>query len=447
MYNLFADVDPAYPNNIILRHRDEYYDSGTEKDWTQKLAKDREQNLEFLPDVSNKRLILTYKQDTDDPNVLYQQSTDEIYGQQEYIFDSEYVRDVDQKELIFSPTPITKTSFGAIVPMINGQTPKTNIRILFDGGEQPCGNWNLIANGTIGTFDIDTYPAITHFDNANTPSFDINFGTCDYYYYNPLTLTNNTLWNLYWRRTINQINVGKMLTAYFYLNESDINLLKLNDKIRIDNSWWNINKVIDYNANLNQLTKVELISVDTEIDLAPFQVNTGNPSPSTTTSVALESILRSAMYSGNVILEGSDVSVYGVRNTIAQNVRGVIIGNDQTLNEDGIITPRINGIITPIKSYIANLTQVGTSAPTSLVMTSTFDVTWVRLRTGEYEGTPSITLNNLNTYIMINNVDHHHLTSAFVGNDGLIYIITCNTSGHSNEDTILNNTTLEIRTY
>jgi hypothetical protein len=447
MYNLFADVDPAYPNNIILRHRDEYYDSGTEKDWTQKLAKDREQNLEFLPDVSNKRLILTYKQDTDDPNVLYQQSTDEIYGQQEYIFDSEYVRDVDQKELIFSPTPITKTSFGAIVPMINGQTPKTNIRILFDGGEQPCGNWNLIANGTIGTFDIDTYPAITHFDNANTPSFDINFGTCDYYYYNPLTLTNNTLWNLYWRRTINQINVGKMLTAYFYLNESDINLLKLNDKIRIDNSWWNINKVIDYNANLNQLTKVELISVDTEIDLAPFQVNTGNPSPSTTTSVALESILRSAMYSGNVILEGSDVAVYGVRNTIAQNVRGVVIGNDQTLNEDGIITPRINGIITPIKSYIANLTQVGTSAPTSTVMSSTFDVTWVRLRKGEYEGTPSITLNYLNTYIMINNVNSEHLTSAFVGNDGLIYIITCNTSGHSNEDTILNNTTLEIRTY
>jgi hypothetical protein len=331
--------------------------------------------------------------------------------------------------------------------MINGQTPKTNIRILFDGGEQPCGNWNLIANGTIGTFDIDTYPAITHFDNANTPSFDINFGTCDYYYYNPLTLTNNTLWNLYWRRTINQINVGKMLTAYFYLNESDINLLKLNDKIRIDNSWWNINKVIDYNANLNQLTKVELISVDTEIDLVPFQVNTGNPSPSTTTSVALESILRSAMYSGNVILEGSDVAVYGVRNTIAQNVRGVVIGNDQTLNEDGIITPQINGIITPIKSYIANLTQVTTSAPTSLVMTSTFDVTWVRLRKGEYEGTPSITLNYLNTYIIINNVNSDHLTSAFIGNDGLIYIITSNTSGHSNEDTILNNTTLEIRTY
>ena len=44
MYNLFADVDPEQPNNIILTHRDEYYDNGAEKDWTNKLAKDREQN-------------------------------------------------------------------------------------------------------------------------------------------------------------------------------------------------------------------------------------------------------------------------------------------------------------------------------------------------------------------------------------------------------------------
>lgn len=447
MYNLFADVDPSQPNNIILRHRDEYYDNGKEKDWTYKLAKDREQNLEFLPDVSNKRLILTYKEDSDDPNVLYKQSTDEIYGQLEYVFDSEYVRDVDTKELLFSPTPITETPFGAIVPMINGQTPKTNIRILFDGGEQPCGAWNLISNGATGTFNITTYPAITHFDNANTPTFDINFGTCDFYYYNPQTLTNNNLWNLYWRRTINQINVGRMLTAYFYLTEGDINSLKLNDKIRIDNSWWNINKVIDYNANLNQLTKVELISVDSEIDLAPFRTNTGHPAPSTTISTALESVRRSAMFSGNVILEGANVDVYGTRNTIAQNTRGVVIGDDQTLNQDGIITPTLNGLKMYSNAHIANLSQSGTANPTSVIITSTFDIVWTRLRAGEYSGTPSITLTNANTYVMINNVNHDHLTSAYIGVDGLIYIITCNTSGHAHEDGILNNSTLEIRTY
>ena len=448
MYNLFVDVDPNQPNNIILTHRDEYYDNGAQKDWTYKLAKDREQNLEFLPDVSNKRLILTYKQDNDTPNTLYFEATREIYGQQEYIFNSEYVKDVDTKELIFSPTPIAQTTFGAVVPMIDGQAPKTNIRILYDGGEQPCGSYDIIDGGLTGTYGVTTYPAITHFDNALTPSFDINFGTCDFYYYNPQTLTNNTLYNLYWRRTINQINEGKMLTAFFKLTENDINGLKLSDKIRIDNSWWNINRVIDYNANTEGLTKVELISADSELELAPFISNTGNPTPSPTTEAALDSVLRSSTISGNVILEGAQVSVYGRGNTIAQGVRGIVIGNGQTLDEDGIITPRINGAAAQTSTYVVNLTQVGTNAPTAIELSNNIGpVTWTRTLQGQYLGTPISPFEALYTFVMINSNEHDHLCSAFINTDGDIVVKTTNTSNHQHNDDILNNTTLEIRIY
>jgi len=448
MYNLFADVDPNAPNNIILTHRDEYYDNGAEKDWTYKLAKDREQNLEFLPDVSNKRLVLTYKEDKDTPNTLYIDATKEIYGQQEYIFNSEYVKDVDTKELIFSPTPIAQTTFGAVVPMIDGQAPKTNIRILYDGGEQPCGSYDIIESGVTGTYGVTTYPAITHFDNALTPSFDINFGTCDFYYYTPQTLTNNTLYNLYWRRTINQINEGKMLTAFFYLKENDIHGLKLNDKIRIDNSWWNINRVIDYNANTDSLTKVELISVDTEIDLAPFITNTGNPAPSPNVQAALNSVLRSSAISGNVILEGSQVAVMGRGNTIAQSVRGLVIGDGQTLNEDGIITPRINGAAVQSFSYVANLTQTGTAAPTAIELSNNIGaVTWTRVAQGQYKGVALSPFDALYTFVIINSNEHDHLNNAYINTDGDIIVKTTNTQNHQHNDAVLNNTTLEIRTY
>ena len=448
MYNLFADVDPEQPNNIILTHRDEYYDTGAQKDWTTKLAKDKEQNLEFLPDVTNKRLILTYKQDSDTPNKLYYDTTREVYGQLEYIFNSEYVKDIDTKELIFSPTPITKTTFGAIVPMIDGQAPKTGLRILYDGGEQACGSYDLIDGGVTGTYGVNTYPAITHFDNAETPSFDINFGTCDFYYYQPQTLTNNNLYNLYWRRTINQINEGKMLTAFFHLTEADIHGLKLNDKIRINNSWWNINKVIDYNANARTLTKVELISADSELQLAPFISNTGTPAPSVANYEALESVLHSMMFSNNVILEGSNALVLGTRNTIAQGVRGVVIGDDQTLNEDGIITPRINGAEVQAGTYIANLTQVGTDDPTALVLSNNLgEIRWQRTNIGEYLGSPLTPLNPFNTYVMINQVEHDYQAAAYINTDGNIVVITCRNSGHQHDDDKLNNTTIEIRTY
>ena len=448
MYNLFADVDPEQPNNIILTHRDEYYDTGAQKDWTNKLAKDREQSLAFLPDVTNKRLILTYKQDSDTPNKLYFDATREVYGQLEYIFNSEYVKDIDKKEIIFSPTPITKTTFGAIVPMIDGQAPKTGLRILYDGGEQTCGSYDLIDSGLTGYYGITTYPAITHFDNAETPSFDINFGTCDFYYYQPQTLTNNNLYNLYWRRTINQINEGKMLSAYFHLTEADIHSLKLNDKIRINNSWWNINQVIDYNANTRTLTRVELISADSELELAPFISNTGTPAPSVANYEALESVLHSMMFSNNAILEGANALVMGTRNTIAQGVRGIVIGDDQTLNEDGIITPKINGAALQSGIYVANLTQVGTADPTAIELANNIGaIVWTRTNIGEYLGTPDNPLNPFNTYLIINSSEHDHMTSTYINTDGNIVVCTTDTQNHNHTDSILNNSSIEIRTY
>ena len=448
MYNLYADTDTDQPNKLILRHRDEYYDSGAEVDWSEKLMKDREQNLIFLPDLSAKKLKLTYKADTDSPNVVYTQMTDEIYGQLEYTFDNEYVKDTDTKELIFSPTPVVATTFDAYVPSLNGEAPKTNIRILYDGGEQSCGTWDLIEYGTTGSLGLTTYPMIGHFDDALTPTFDINFATCDYYYYTPSTLTANTLYNLYWRRTVNQINVGKMLVAYFHLTEADIQTLKLNDKIRIDNSWWNINKVIDYDANAEVPTKVELISIDTEIDLAPFVTNPGTPISPPITATSHSTNLATRSSEANVNLSGDDVIVRGEGNNIGDGLRGLVIGDNRTLQEDGIITPRINGITTAVGGYTALLSQVGTAAPTAIVLADTIGgVTWTRIAQGQYIGTAPNPLNNLNTFIIIGNVEHDHLATAEIKTDGTIYVRTTDTQNHHHDDGQLKYSSLELRIY
>ena len=126
MYNLFVETDPSNPNKLIYKHRDQFYDSGKSVDWTEKLARDREQNLKFLPELSSKRLILTYKADKDPANETYTNATNEIYGQHEVIFQNEYIKNIDTKELIFSPTPVQTTSFGTVAPLYNGQSPNTN---------------------------------------------------------------------------------------------------------------------------------------------------------------------------------------------------------------------------------------------------------------------------------------------------------------------------------
>jgi hypothetical protein len=345
MYNLYTEIDPDNPNKLILSHRDDYYDAGQEKDWTLKLAKDREQDLKFLPEITSKRLILTYKDDKDSPNTTYFNATNEIYGQVEYVFENEYVKNVDKKEILFSPTPMGKTVFDAVVPLIAGAAPKTNIRILFDGGLFPCNPFNIYDYGTTGQTNLVQYPSIIHFDNPNVPTFDLNFGVCDYYFYQQNVLTNNNLFNLYWRRTIGQIDTGKMLTAEFDLRETDIATLKLNDKIRIDNSWWNINKVIDYDCNNPRLTKVELLSVDTEIDFARF--TTGKPifpTPSEVGNITTP-IINSNYENTNVISLGSNALVFGQGNVIQSGFQGVVIGNNKSVSsgDSGIWTDNLNG--------------------------------------------------------------------------------------------------------
>lgn len=336
MFNIYAEPDENTPNTLVLKTRDEYYDSGTERNWSGKLAKDKEQVLQFLPDISAKKLILTYKQDSDDTNKIYFDTTREVYGQAEYIFENEYVKGIDVKELIFSPTPIGQTVFGAYVPMVAGSSPKNNIRILLDNGEQTCGAWTLEVNYNTSTTGITTYPQLHHFNDALNPTFDLNFALCDFLFYGGYEITNNGLYNTFWRRTINQINTGKMLTAEFNLNEVDIQQMRLNDKIYIDNSWWIINKIIDYNANNRQLTKVELLSTDDEIDFAPFITRRPTKPNATDYASATQGVNQTITNNNNTIVHGADVIIKGRGNIVVGGVRAMIEGDNGIVNEDGI---------------------------------------------------------------------------------------------------------------
>jgi hypothetical protein len=469
MFNLYAEVDKSQPNTLNLVHRDDYYDAGKEVDWTLLLAKDREQSLSFLPELTSKKVILTYKADKDGANTIYTNATNQIYGQAEVIFDNEYVKDVTTKDVLFSPTPIIDTVFGAYVPMLAGAQPDTNIRILYDStaevGLTTCQGFNIFDYGTTGMTNVTSYPYVGHFDDPLNPTWDLNFATCAYYYYMPSTLTQNNLYNRYWRRTMGQINNGKMLTAFFNLKESDIQPLELNDKIRIDNSWWNINKVIDYNANGNQLTQVELISIDNEVNLMPFAL--GSPSPGVgtgsvgpITQVANDTIIKTKTANSNIIPNSTSGLVTGKGNNVNPGLKVVVVADDATVEEDGIYTDNlrvygtINGIPVdpPYYSYVALLNQSGTANPTVDVKESSFgDIDWVRNGAGDYEGYitrwDATTILPSEIVVMVSNSIYDCLISALYQVTNNSIVINTTQIGVGFADNLLFYTPIEIRYY
>jgi len=470
MYNLYADVDKNQPNQLNLIHRDAYYDAGNEVDWTYKLAKDQEQSLSFLPELTSKKLILTYAPDTDSPNATYTTATNQIYGQAEVVFDNEYVKDVTTKPVLFGPTPIIRTPFGAYVGMIAGQAPKTNIRIMYDStaeiGLSTCSPFHIYDYGTTGMTGVTTYPYVGHFDNPLNPTWDLNFSVCSFYYYQPLSLTDNNLYNRYWRRTMGQINSGKMLTAFFNLKDTDIQAMKLNDKIRIDNSWWNINKVIDYDANANKLTQVELISVDSEVNFMPFinpfgTPGVGLPNISGIQQVANSTIVKTKSMNSNVLTGGGVIGeVVNRGNVVPGGLRVMVATEGYSVEDDGIVTDnlvvrgRMNGIpVDPAYyKYTALLDQTGTNDPVAYVKEGSFgDILWVRNGIGQYEGFIQNweigTILDTEITVMINNVYFDCVISAqYIPGNNSIYINTSQI-GVGYVDDYLGMNTLEIRYY
>ena len=209
MFNLFVEVDPSDSNKLIYTSRDEFYDSGNLIDWTNILAREDEQELRFLPELNAKSFIFTYKEDSDPANKGYKEVINEIYGQHQVIFSNNYVKGVETKQLIFSPTPMQQTNWNSTLPLIPTGNQKYNIRILLDNGNQPCQNWFLInyidpnltlfpGSLTLGSWvELNYYPLVSHLDAEFNPTYDINFGVCDFYFYDIRNITNNNIYLKY----------------------------------------------------------------------------------------------------------------------------------------------------------------------------------------------------------------------------------------------------------
>jgi len=352
MYKLIVDIDPTQENRLIYKTRDKYYDEGRQINWTKKLAKDRKITVEWIQDKQSKDLILTYKPDEDALNNGYSNVTKQTYGQYRYTFENEYNIGETKQELVFSPTPIYRDPFSNMfLPGITSEPEKNyNIRLLYDNGRRTDGYFYIVLpDGSLSALESD-YPMATHLDDPVNPSFDLNFDRCAYYFYNdwdPMTL--NNLFNLFHRRYISQLTKGRIMTAFFRLTPLDILNFRLNDRIFINDTWWNVNKIVDYNANSEQLTKVELVTVDDGLSirtkptigtvrpvLPANPIGPIKPNPTDPIVVGpIRDITREIRNIKNTFTVGSAGTVIGTGNVVNSRFGpfdGLIIGDNNTVS-------------------------------------------------------------------------------------------------------------------
>jgi hypothetical protein len=276
MFNLMVADNPNKDNDLIIEPRDDFFNSKRKvNDWTLKLDYDQDVKQTPMSELDTKSYKFTYGQDKDYYNELYEQQSGKVYGEYTVDFINDFSTEQKEISLNFSPTPV---SDNIITPLIapffcdidtsNSLKPiKVKPRILFTKKLQLPNQFYGIRNNPTQAYSVFTdYMYSGMYDDPLDPEYSLEFGNSNVLYYNTsLCCPNNTLVNQFYLSTLNDITDvnAKLMEAYFHLTPSDINKFDFRDIILIDNSYWRVNTIVDYNPNaIDRTTKVILYKLN-----------------------------------------------------------------------------------------------------------------------------------------------------------------------------------------
>ena len=276
MFNLMVIDNPSLDNDLIIEPRDDFFNSKRKVlDWTYKVDYDQDIKQTPMSELDTKTYKFTYSKDTDYYNDLYEQQTSRIYGDYAVDFINDFSTNEKKLELEFAPTP---NSDNIITPWIapflcdidtnNALKPlRLKPRILFTKKLTLSNKFYTITDNPNQTgTQFSSYVYAGMYDDPTDPTYSLEFGNSNVLYYNTsLCCPNNNLVNQFYLSTLNDITDvnSKLLEAYFHLTPSDINQFDFRDIILIDNSYWRVNTIVDYNPNaIDKTTKVILYKLN-----------------------------------------------------------------------------------------------------------------------------------------------------------------------------------------
>ena len=249
MFNLYIYPKKDALNTLIIETRDEFYNGDKVHFFDSKLDKSKGYKISTLSEESAKTYLYKYKEGKDYINQDYDAANDgKKYAQKEVITDNQFLTNTQSYTTAFAASgnrfinnfnvPVFFDREGNAIDGYENKEIKLEPRILF-----------YVGNGFAGSQD-----------SLNYPTFSLDFETMKQTSSTDEWMPYFDLYNLFHKNTIEEVSSpnAKLLTCYLDLDVSEINIA---DKIYILGEYWRINKIIDYNANSNDTTKIELFKL------------------------------------------------------------------------------------------------------------------------------------------------------------------------------------------
>ena len=307
MFNLYVYEDPQKTTHLLIEPYIEFYRTGAgflkindvgelllhgetgdttgllllsdpiadSIDWSNKVDYSKEISIKPMSELNARYYDFLYTEDDDYYNEAYNKKYNETYADRKEDTGFQFADDRSEVKVIFSPSILTASSDDTkLRANLFKQTNQleerkdNNIRIMFfKNSTSP--NYHIRKvypdnSNLTHPHGLDAYGYAGHLDDPIEPTLDLNFGAPNEVYFkltNPYPSANlfNAWWDEYLAEIINKDS--KLLSCYLYLTVQDIYSLDFAQLIYIDGALWRLNKVIDFNPNIVQTTKVELLRV------------------------------------------------------------------------------------------------------------------------------------------------------------------------------------------
>ena len=279
-FNLYLEYDSVDENLIHIETREDFLSS--DKVNIESLV-DRSKSYDIKPlgALNANRFIFADKLDKDNYNDAYNKVNDEVYGQQIFDVQNDFLNSDKTISTIFAPTPLNTIdgdndrvlSAMQFVDANNQQVEATaKIRLLYWGGLLSTQKtWYLDSPSLTPSNKQSSYPYAGHLDNPYNPTFDLNWGLprqiyYDFSYGNKFTLNypNSNCYNIYWKKYIEEITDknSRILECYLALRPYDYAELSFRKNYYIDGAYWRLLKVTDFDGNSESTTKCEFLKVE-----------------------------------------------------------------------------------------------------------------------------------------------------------------------------------------
>jgi hypothetical protein len=301
-FNLVMVPDPDYPRQMIVEPIVDYIGKGEVLDWTTKIDHSQPITLQPTTSLVNGTLVFNFQLDQDYANQNFKSASNRIFGTERKNLGLEYKNSPTTFESMFSsPMDITiNSAFSNMLTLPSFSKVSTkdvagvNIqnflpfkilpRLVFRGPVLPTDNYGFV--GTSGgtpyqywymeslgtTYTEDRFQELNRFStypfNYYGFSHYCNFRGEDTTAIQPpeFQFVAEDLYDVYYKDYIDDLisPESKIYQGKIYLYPEEIKALRFDEKILIDNNYFRINKISNFNMLEPGICDIELIKLTKE---------------------------------------------------------------------------------------------------------------------------------------------------------------------------------------